>query len=321
MIKKIAIILVLLLIVINISACRGDDNEEPYEEIPVSVGVDDAALRNTILYFEDDNGYLVPTMRQIQWEEGIGRASVENLKSDDQKNISLSEKGLLPILSMDTQVKLSISDGLAICDLSQGAILADDLLSEKNKVDAVINTLCEFDSIDAVQITIDGENIESLPNGTLIGMPVVPEEINVETAADASIVGENKIRLYFENQTTSVLVPVTRGIFAEPNEFSVMTELMRGPTKNSGLSNIFPEGTRLLDIKVTDQNVLEVNLSKEAKGLKDSPEKEKMLMMILLKTFEQFDNVDNVRILIDGKEYLDSAKETMALMLYINIIE
>ena len=140
MLKKIAIILVLLLILVGISACK-DKDEEPYEEIPVSGEAVDAALRDTILYFEDENGYLIPTMRQIMWEEGIGRASLENLKSDEQRNISLSEKGLLPVLSMDAEISLSISEGLALCDLSDGAIKAESLLNEKNKVDAVVNTL------------------------------------------------------------------------------------------------------------------------------------------------------------------------------------
>jgi len=320
MLKKIAIILVLLLILVGISACK-DKDEEPYEEIPVSGEAVDAALRDTILYFEDENGYLIPTMRQIMWEEGIGRASLENLKSDEQRNISLSEKGLLPVLSMDAEISLSISEGLALCDLSDGAIKAESLLNEKNKVDAVVNTLCEFETIDKVQILIDGKIVDSLEHGTLIGAALEPEAINLEAIADASIGDENLIKLYFEKEATNVVVPITRGVAAEINEFTVMNELMRGPGKHSGLSNIFPEGTKLLDIKVTDEGVLEVNLSKEAKDLKKTPEKEKILMMILLKTFEQFDNVDNVRILIDGKEYMDSAEETMAEFRYINEID
>jgi germination protein M len=321
MLRKTTIFILVLIIALSFTACKKNNDEEPYEEIPVNALVGDSALRNTILFFEDENGYIVPTMRQIGWVEGIGKKAVENLKSDSQRNIALSEKGLLPILSMDANVTLSILDGVGVCDLNSGAIIADSAIREKNKVDAIVNTLCAFDSIDSVQLLFDGEVVENLEKGTYVGAPIFSGDINLETIADVSLGDEQKVRLYFENKNTQVLVPITRAVTADINEFTVFNELLRGPSEHSGLSNIFPEGTKLLDIKVTDENILIVNLSKEAKGLKKTPEKEKILLIIISKTFEQFDNVDNVRILIDGKAYLDSAKETMAAMQYVNIID
>ncbi len=319
--KKVVIFVLIFMMMVSVVGCKKDKDEEPYEEIPVNALLDSGSVRNTILYFEDENGYIVPTMRQITWVEGIGKETLDNLKSDDQRNITLSQKGLLPILSMDATCSLSIKESVAMCDLSAGAIQAENFVSEMNKVDAVVNTLCEFDSIDCVQILIDGETVETLANGAFIGKPLFPQDINIETMADAALDDEQKIVLYFENPNTSVLVPITRAVTADVNVFTVFNELLRGPKDNSGLSNIIPQGTKLLDIKVTDENILKINLSKEAKALKDTPEKEKMLLVIILKTFEQFDNIDNVRILIDGKEYLDSAKQTMAQYDYINIIE
>jgi len=321
MIKRIAILISVLILVFSLSACKKDKDEEPYEEIPVSGLLDSGSMRNTILYFEDENGYIVPTMRQIAWVEGIGKATLDNLKSDAERNIVLGQKGLLPILSMDANIKLSIDESVAKCNLSSGAMQAENFMHEKNKVEALVNTLCEFESIDCVQILIDGQVKDTLANGVFIGDPLFPHDLNVETMVDVALGNEGRIVLYFENDNTGVLVPVTRMVTADVNEFTVFNELIRGPKDDSGLNNIFPDGTKLLDIKVTDDNVLEVNLSKEAKDLKKTPQKEKMLLVILAKTFEQFDNIDNVRILIDGKTYLDSAKETLATLSYINIID
>ncbi|NLB40996.1 MAG: hypothetical protein GX815_01805, partial [Clostridiales bacterium] len=67
-----AMILVFTLFFISCSK----DNEvvegegEPQGTPPVS-GDTDELIRETIIYYEDDAGYLVPVMRKIPWVEGI----------------------------------------------------------------------------------------------------------------------------------------------------------------------------------------------------------------------------------------------------------
>ena len=92
MMKKIVVLICVLMLVFSLSACKKDNDEEPYEEIPVNGLLDSGSMRNTVLYFEDEYGYIVPTMRQIAWVEGIGKESLENLKSDADKNVSFGEK-------------------------------------------------------------------------------------------------------------------------------------------------------------------------------------------------------------------------------------
>ena len=39
----------------------------------------EAGMRRTVLYYKDDDGFIVPVMKLIPWEEGIGRAAIGNL--------------------------------------------------------------------------------------------------------------------------------------------------------------------------------------------------------------------------------------------------
>ena len=45
---------------------------------------------------------------------------------------------------MYAKIKRSIDEGVAKCNLSTGSLQAENFVHEKNKVDAIINTLCEF---------------------------------------------------------------------------------------------------------------------------------------------------------------------------------
>ena len=71
--------------------CGGAKEEEPYEEIPAANLDDtDANMRDTVLYLEDDYGYIVPVMKQIEWVEGIGAATVSQLIADSNTDSQLS---------------------------------------------------------------------------------------------------------------------------------------------------------------------------------------------------------------------------------------
>lgn len=77
-------------------------------------------------------------------------------------------------------------------------------------------------------------------------------------------------------------------------------ELLKGPD-NSEYVNLFPEGSRLLDINVKPDGVCIVDLSTEVTRLKSSQE-EKLMVYSLTNTLAQFPTIDKVVIRIDGQE-------------------
>src|SRR5690554_462875 len=51
--------------------------------------VEDDGMRKTVLYFQDENGYIVPVMRRIPWEEGIAKVTIRNMIDTSELRESL----------------------------------------------------------------------------------------------------------------------------------------------------------------------------------------------------------------------------------------
>jgi len=314
--KKIVAIVLILALVLALAACGPDEAEEPYEEIP-AMSMPDENMRQTVLYFEDDAGYIVPVMKEIEWVEGIGAAAVSQLKANPNADSGMAYLGLNPILAENTEISLNIKEGIATIALSEGAIAADDAVSEMNKVVAVVNTLTEFPTVDSVQIRQAGA-ADTLPAGTDISAAFSAFDLNVESAVDDENLAEaSKVMLYFENAAGTAIVPVTKYIGGAADAFAAMNELVRGPG-DGALKNLFPDGSELLGVDVGDDGTASVNFSGAFNKIGEDAHKEKMLMKCIMLTLTQFDNIDAVRILVDGKEYADSATETMAVPQFVN---
>ncbi|MDD5018214.1 MAG: GerMN domain-containing protein [Eubacteriales bacterium] len=319
MLKKILVALVAFIMLLGFAACGGDKDEEPYEEIPAA-NMSDTNMRETVLYLEDDFGYIVPVMKEIAWVEGIGAAAVSELIADPNTDADMAYMGLNPILAEGTTISLNIVDGVATIQLSEGAISADDAVGEMNKIVALVNTLTEFVTVDTVFIEQAGTD-GTLPNGTDLSSGFSAFDLNVVSAlSSGDIENASKIMLYFVNADETVIVPVTKYVGGEADAFAAMNELLKGPG-DGGLKDLFPEGTELLSVEVDDAGIATVELSGDFTTISDDTQKEEMLKKCLILTLMQFDNIDVVRILVDGEEYMDTSKTTMAYAGYVNTLE
>jgi germination protein M len=320
MTKKIIAVLIAAALVLCCASCAKNNAEEPYEEIP-AMNVADENMRQTVLYLEDGNGYIVPVMKEIEWVEGIGKAAVSQLIADPNADAQLEYMGLNPILAEGTEISLSIKEGVATIKLSEGAIAAQDAVSEMNKVTAVVNTLCEFPTIDSVIIRQEGCE-DTLPCGTDISAAYPPFDLNVATTTLSSQDMENasKIMLYFGNSAETAIVPVTKYVGGEADAFVVMNELVKGPGDGK-LKSLFPEGTQLLGVDVDEAGVATINFSKELSSIGDTPELQEKLVKCVTLSLKQFDNIDEVVILVDGKEFASNSESTMATVEFVNTME
>jgi len=315
--KIIAVLMAAALVLTCLAACAKDNGEGPSEEIP-AMNVPDANMRQTVLYLEDDYGYIVPVMKEIEWVEGIGKAAVSQLIADPDTDSQFEYLGLNPILSEGTELSLSIKEGVATIQFSEGAIAAEDAVDEMNKVVAVVNTLCEFPTIDSVIIRQEGCD-DTLPCGTDITQAFPAFDLNVATTTLSSDDMENasKIVLYFGSGSGEAIVPVTKYVGGEADAFVVMSELVKGPG-DAKLKSLFPEGTELLGVDVDDSGVATINFSKELSSISDTPELRDKLLKCIALSLKQFDNIDEVVILIDGKEFASTSSTTMATMDFVN---
>lgn len=291
--------LCLLILCTAFTACGGEDEKEPQEQ-----GEEMAAdnLRRTVLYYQDENGLMVPVMKAIPWEEGIGKAALSNLTAEPD-NVSLAASlGLLTTLPAGTGFELRIRDGGAATVNIIGAGKFETAQQEKNAVISVVNTLMEFPAIQSVKVEMDGKGKGSLPFGTELGREYTRIALNCEAAAAmGGDPGANAVTLYFSNYEATLNVPVTRSMPEEPTLESAVEALIEGPEQIDALRSCFPEGTRLLDVAV-ESGVAVVNLSAEFENILEHPALTQRALDTLSLTTQQF-GVSSVRVEVEGEEF------------------
>ncbi|HHW70732.1 MAG TPA: GerMN domain-containing protein [Clostridiales bacterium] len=266
----------------------------------------DIEIRETLLYYQDDNGYLVPVVRKIPWEEGIAKAALNMMKDTQEQQMDFMAMGLKPVLPATAKINgLSIQNGLAKLDLSKEVMKLDNAVEENNMVQGIVMTLCEFPAIERVQFLFDGEIIDSLKYGTDVSRPLEPQNLNLELGTTDRIDG-GVVTVFYHNRTSSqysYLVPITRIIAHDsPTLEKAIEELIKGPKPESGLDFDIPLGTKLLGVQIED-GIASINFSSEFKNLSSYSNNEEIVIRAICMTAKQFPTVEKVNILVEGENY------------------
>lgn len=284
---------------------------EPQGTPPVS-GDTDELIRETIIYYEDDAGYLVPVMRKIPWVEGIAKYTLEVMMDTPDQQEDLMMMGLRPLLPGNTEILgMSIDqNGIAKLDLNKAVLDCENATEESNMIQGIVMTLSEFSTIEKVQFLIDGKIIDSMPHGTVVKEPIGPSDVNLEMAQNTSTQGA-KVTVFFQSTSSSLydyLIPVTRVTSSENASLeTAITELLKGPMDIDNMTIDIPPETKLLGIQM-DKGVTYINFSKEFKDLANSEESEDMVLRAVKMVAMQYAEVEEVEVLIEGKAYTGSAQ-------------
>lgn len=286
----------------SIAACAPKETavEEPDEETSTDQTGGYTGYRQTILYYMSDDGFVVPVMRNIPWEEGIGKAALSYLVNTTDNRASTSEMGLNALIPDGTTYTLRIGDdGVATVDLI-GLSACKDAETEKAMVEAITNTLIEFSRIEHVTITVNGKKVSELPNGTKLSAAMGPFLLNAEEGEiGVSTDSASAVVLYFPNATGSLNVPVTRYIEGGVSVENVVHELLKGPQAD-GLRSCFPEGTELLSADISD-GVATVDLSGEFLGAQYTDGLADAAYETLFLTIRNVEEIARLDILIEGE--------------------
>ena len=125
-----------------------------------------------ILYFVSADGTsLEAETRSIPKQEGVARATVNQLISGPQKD-DLS--ATLP--SSVTLRDINISDGICTVDFSSELLtdIGDDAQTQLLALYSIVNTLTQFDSVDYVQILVNGQTVSSSFGGIDVSTALAP---------------------------------------------------------------------------------------------------------------------------------------------------
>ena len=102
-----------------------DSQEQVQEEIQSMSEITYSQPENsraTVLYYKDDENFLVPVMRYIPKEDlGIAKTALSTIIYSPEKARDLNAAGLTPTLPMGTEILGAVikDDGLAIVDFSK----------------------------------------------------------------------------------------------------------------------------------------------------------------------------------------------------------
>jgi len=292
--------------------------QPPVGETPAPTQSAQGEMMSTIVYYQDNYGYLVPVERQIPLEDGIAKATLGLMVKSLYNDMEAARLGLKTVLPENTQMELDISGGVARIDLSGEVTQMPDALSESVMVSAIVQTLTEFESVDSVRITVDGQELSKLPNGTQIGGELKRKQINPEsTALDGE--GTSAVTLYFPAEEGSLLVPVTRMVYGEGDIDTAVLELAKGPRASGQLENALPGDVGLIGVKVVD-GVAIINFTGEFMDIVEQTDGGRMALRALMLTCSRFEGVQGVKVLVDGEDY-DPGVDTMAFPESVNDYE
>jgi len=279
---------------------------------------DDGDTMSTIVYYQDNYGYLVPVMCNVAYEDGIAKATLNMMVQSSQNDMNAARLGLRTVLPEGTTIDLDIADGLARIDLSKEALNSADAAAESNMIAAIVQTLTEFDTVEKVEILIGGRKMEKLPHGTDISKPFTRGEINLESSA-AGNDGLEAVRLYFPCESSSVVVPVTRMVYANADINTAVLELTKGPSGESPLESVLPAGCGLIDVKV-ENGTAKINFTREFARLVENTDGGRLALRALVLTCTQFEGIEKVEVLVEGEKY-DPGEGTLSIPTFVNVAD
>lgn len=272
------------------------------------------ATISTVVYYQDDYGYLVPVTRTIKAEEGVAKATVNLMVKSVFNDMEAARMGLRTVIPEGTKVDLDISGGLARIDLSEEALLCADAAAESNMVSAIVQTLTDFPTVDRVRFLIGGKEVKELPYGTSLNNEFTRGAINPESGAPED--SKNAVTLYFLNDTPSVIVPVTRAVYGNADLQTAVLELVKGPSGASPLEGALPSDCGLIGVELKN-GVAKINFTESFIRVAEQSDGGRMAMKALVLTCKSFDNVKDVQILVEGQPY-DPGEGTLTMPTFVN---
>lgn len=265
--------------------------------------VEEEGMRKTVLYFKNNDNYLVPVMRRIPWEEGIAKATLNNMVDSPLLRESLSETGLLPIIPAGTEILgMSINEETGLCKInfSENFLNNESEKEEESLIKGVVYTLTEFPAVKNVQILVGGSEVSSMKFGMNISEPMARENINLIGKAEE---GKSNVIVYYKGKTANnyeYFIPMTIPTLAPvANVYSALDMLFEGPPEDLGLYSDVPEDIKLHGVEVND-GIAYVDISYDLAGESAQISISNIIKNIGL-TLSEFEDIETVELLIDGE--------------------
>ena len=274
---------------------------------------------STVVYYQDNYGYLVPVMCNVPYEDGIAKATLGLMVKSGPNDMQAARLGLRTVIPENVTMELDIADGKARIDIKyDGELEFIDAAHESNMVAAIVQTLTEFDTVETVEFLFNGQKKEKLPFGTDVSDKFRRGDINLESTSrpTAASVSANALTLYFPGESASVVVPVTRMVYSQADINTAVLEMAKGPLSDA-LTEAIPEGCGLIGVEV-ENGVAKLNFTGEFMQIVNNIDGGRLALKALVVTCTQFEGVDKVEIYVEGEKW-DTGEGTLTTPTFSNI--
>ncbi|MCJ7839874.1 GerMN domain-containing protein [Lederbergia sp. NSJ-179] len=284
---------------------EGEEVENSSETTADETAEETADMEMRDLYLVDKNGYVVAQSIPLPKTKSVAKQVLSYLVTDGP----ISEKipnGFRTVIPAGTEVDVDIKDGVAVVDFSEEFSDYQEA-DEKSILQSVTWTLTQFDSVDSVELRVNGHPLTEMP----VGKTPISEEgltradgINTDMANVADITNTRPVTVYYLSQAEDepYYVPVTKRVSnTETNDVAaVIKQLVDGPGLQTTLSTALFNDVKLMDEpKIEDGNVV-LNFNESILENSDSKMiSDTTLRSIVLSLTEQKD-IKSVSISVDG---------------------
>lgn len=249
------------------------------------------------LYYKNNEKLLIPVKANISWEEGIAKAALSKMIIGSDLEKEMTQSDLSGVLPEGTEIMgMSINEGLCVVDFNNNVLNSSSYEEEEMMMTAITYALTEFDTIDMVEIMVDGKSISTLTNGYPVDVVSERQNINLLGKAD----GANFV-VYYKTPETEIegyYVPFTFTANNVDNPVKiVLSKLFEGVPEDYVVSNNIPYDITLNDASIED-GVVSVDLSMDALNLEQEDYDE--LNEIVVLCLNQFGDISKIDYTIEG---------------------
>ncbi|GGE18179.1 spore germination protein GerM [Marinithermofilum abyssi] len=267
------------------------------------------------LYFLSDSGYVVPYSLNVPKVEGIAKEAISYMVKGGSGEPMLPE-GFSGILPKGTKVKgLSIQGKTATIDFSKEFLSYDPKMEEKI-LSAVTWTLTGFDSVEKVNIWVNGKPLKIMPKGKSPAQELTRNQgINLEIAQGVSVSQSIPVTLYFLGQSsdnTIYYVPVTRMINRKDDiAKATLQELVKGPQQGSTLSSALTQTLQVNSVKMKGDLAV-ADFGKQLLQFGEGKQASKDAINTIVLSLTENTAAKKVKITVDGKSGAVSQGKTLS---------
>lgn len=274
-------------------------------------------LMNVTVYSYDEFGNVTPVTIEVPQEAGVAKATLSYMVKGGSGEAFLPNgfSGILPEGTVVREMDIK-QDKLAVVDFSK-EFLNYDAAAELDIVQAITWALTEFDSIDKVQLRVEGQDLDVMPvANTPVDRPLTRAMgINVETADNVNVSDTMPVTLYFEGANSigdySYYVPVTRLIpRTQDVAKATLEQLISGPKRGTKLfSSILPD-TQLIEVAITGDTVM-ANFSKELLSFDGTSKVSEEVIQSIVLSLTENTMTKNVQVLVEGDSRVMAGEQSL----------